>query len=438
MRRLVPVLAVVAVAAALFLGAGIAWPTTKKSDPPVETVQQDSLAGRANGSSAQVIISLQKHLEQQPKDAASWATLGSQYVAQARVTSEPTYYPKAEEALQQSLRVQPTDNIAASVGMGALQAARHDFTSALSWAERALAVSSDNPAAYEVKVDALEELGRYDEAQKAAEAADNIRPGVPTFTRLSYLAELRGDTTEARRLMTLALDNATVPNDKAFAHFHLGQLAKQDGDAKTASSEYAAALRADPTYVPAMAGQALLLGTSGQVAKADALWQTVVAKMPIPEYLLAYGELLESTGRVDAARDQYAVVSASAQLARANGVDYDLEIAHYEADHGDSAEAVRVASAEWARRQSISAADAYGWALHSAGKSKQAVPYLLKANRLGTKDSRVLFHLGMAQAGAGDKVAAKRTLTRALALDPHFSPLYAPVARRTLASLSAS
>ncbi|RKS73939.1 tetratricopeptide repeat protein [Motilibacter peucedani] len=435
MRRLIPVVAVVGLASALFLGAGIGWPSTRQSPP---TVADSGVAGRASGDPASVIASLQAHLRAQPKDASSWAALGSEYVAQARVTSEPTYYPKAQEALETSLRVQPVDNVDASIGMAALTAARHDFTAALAWSRKALDISPTSPGALEVQVDALDELGRYDEALKAAHAADDVRPGVPTFTRLSYIAELHGDTREARRLMTLALENATLPDDKAFAHFHLGQLAKQDGDSRTAATEYAAALRAEPGYVPAMAYQAVLYGSSGQVSKAEALWQTVVDKMPIPEYLLAYGELLESQGRKAEAQDQYAVVAASAELARANGVDYDLEIAHYEADHGSPAEALRVAKAEWARRHSISSADALGWALHAAGRDREALPYLVQANRLGTKDSRVLYHLGMAQKGAGQRAAAVKTLRRALALDPTFSPLYAPAARRALTALGAT
>lgn len=435
MRRLVPVLAVVAMASALFLGAGIGWPIGSK-DAPVAT--DDSFAGIKSGDPDAVIASLQKHLALQPKDAAGWASLGAQYVAQARITSEPTYYPKAEQALQKSLSVSPTDNFQAAIGMGALTAARHDFTAALTWADRALAISTSNPEALEVKVDAQVELGHYDEAAKTAEAADNVRPGISTYTRLSYLAELHGDTKEATRLMRLALEDATLPNDKAFTHLHLAQLARQNADSTTAAAEYAAALRAVPDYVPALAGQALLAGTSGRTAQAVTLWDTVVAKMPLPEYLLAYGELLESTGRKEEAQAQYDVVAASAALARANGVNFDLEIAHYEADHGSPATALTVAQAEWKRRHSISAADALGWALHAAGRDAEAVPYLVQATRLGTKDSRVLYHLGMAQIGASMPADAVKSLKRALALDPGFSPLYAPAARRALASLGSS
>ena len=47
------------------------------------------------------------------------------------------------------------------------------------------------------------------------------------------------------------------------------------------------------------------------------------------------------------------------------------------------------------------------------------------------------FHLGSIEAALGDRVAARRDLTAALALSPQFNPLQAPLARRLLADLTA-
>ncbi|RZS89682.1 Flp pilus assembly protein TadD [Motilibacter rhizosphaerae] len=436
MRRAFPVvsilLAVVLGVSAVLLATG-----TGRSSARQRAAADVSAPDQLSGSSDAALAALQHHLALQPKDSAGWASLAAAYVARARLTSEPTYYPKADAAVQQSLRLQADGNVPGMVASAALHAARHDFSGALASAQKAVAAAPDSADAYLVEVDALEELGRYAEAERAAERADDLRPGVSTFSRLSYLAELRGDIPAARRLMTMALDDATLADDKAFAHVHLGALDRQTGDLAGAEREYAASLQAEPGYVPAMAAQAQALGARGKVDQAVALYEQVVTKMPLAEYLLAYGELLDSVGRHQQAQVQYAVVKASAQLARANGVDADLEVAHYEADHGSPAAALQVARAEWDRRHCILSADALGWALHAAGRDREAVPYLLQATALGTKDARVLYHLGTAQIGAGQKAAGKRTLQRALALEPTFSPLYAPAARRALSSLGA-
>jgi hypothetical protein len=87
---------------------------------------------------------------------------------------------------------------------------------------------------------------------------------------------------------------------------------------------------------------------------ADALrdLQTLVNRLPLPGYLTEYGEMLTSAGRPAEAARQYVVARTWVRLARTSGVATDLETALFAADHGDKAEALRAARAEWARRRS--------------------------------------------------------------------------------------
>ena len=55
-----------------------------------------------------------------------------------------------------------------------------------------------------------------------------------------------------------------------------------------------------------------------------------------------------------------------------------------------------------------------------------------QALRLGTRDALKLFHRGMIERCLGHRVAADRYLHRALALNPHFSIVWSPVAREAL------
>ena len=178
--------------------------------------------------------------------------------------------------------------------------------------------------------------------------ADDLEPGPPTFARLSYQAELRGDLAEATRLMRLSRDAATADAPAyAFASFHLGELARAAGDLPAAGRHYAAALSADPTYAPALAGRARLAAARGDYATAVRTYRSVVARLPLPEYVAELADLYLATGRPDQAEQQLAVAAASARLAAANGVRTDLETALVEADHGSPADALRAARAEW-------------------------------------------------------------------------------------------
>jgi tetratricopeptide (TPR) repeat protein len=120
------------------------------------------------------------------------------------------------------------------------------------------------------------------------------------------------------------------------------------------------------------------------------------------------------------------------RLAAANGVDVDLELALFEADHGDPAVAVRMARATWRTRTSVFAADALAWALYRDGRAHEALRFARHALSLGTRDARLLFHAGAIELAAGRRVAGERLLREALRSNPHFSILGSREARDLL------
>ncbi|MDQ4081587.1 MAG: hypothetical protein M3123_01655, partial [Actinomycetota bacterium] len=56
----------------------------------------------------------------------------------------------------------------------------------------------------------------------------------------------------------------------------------------------------------------------------------------------------------------------------------------------------------------------------------------LRALRLGTRDALLHFHRGMIEGCLGNAPARRAFLAKALAINPHFSLLHAPVAREAL------
>ncbi|MFD5480275.1 tetratricopeptide repeat protein [Streptomyces hawaiiensis] len=383
------------------------------------------------------IASLQKHLRAQPRDFGGWATLGVAYVEQARTKGDPSRYPQADRALKRSLALEP-GNDQALAGQAALAAARHDFPGALNHADRALKQNPYNERALCTRVDALVELGRYDDAAKAAETADDRRPGVPVFTRYAYVHELRGDVRTAREVLERALSSANAPSDVAYVATALGQLAWNQGEYKTALGHYARALAADDAYLPALEGRARAQAASGDRAGAVAGLEQVVARFPLPGPLVALGELYEERGADgDRARagDQYALVDAWTALARAGGVNADLDSAMAAADHGDKKEALRAARAEWERRHSVHTADALAWALHVNGRDEEALPYARRATATGYRNAAFLYHRGVIERATGGDDEARAHLKAALDLNPGFSPLGAREARTALKDL---
>jgi tetratricopeptide (TPR) repeat protein len=391
----------------------------------------------ARGDLDSGIGSLQKHLRAQPRDFGSWATLGTAYVEQARTNGDPSRYPQAERALKRSLELDP-GNDQALAGRAALAAARHDFAGALKDADRALRQNPYNERALCTRIDALVELGRYEDAAEAARIADDRRPGVPVFTRYAYVHELRGDVRTAREVLERALEAADSPADIAYVATALGQLAWNQGEYKTALDHYARALAADEDYLPALEGRARAQAANGDRGAAVEGLEQVVARFPLPGPLVALGELYEDRGADgDRAKagDQYALVDAWTSLARAGGVNADLDSAMAAADHGDKKEALRAARAEWNRRHSVHTADALAWALHVNGRDEEALPYARRATATGYRNAGFLFHRGVIERATGNEREARDHLKAALGLNPGFSPLGAREARTALEDL---
>ncbi|GAA2561755.1 hypothetical protein GCM10010423_75640 [Streptomyces levis] len=404
---------------------------------PVSAAGALSPGDLARGDLDAGIASLQRHLRAQPRDFGSWATLGVAYVEQARTKGDPSRYPQAERALRRSLSLRP-GNDQALAGRAALAAARHDFPGALAQAGRALRQNPYNERALCTRIDALVELGRYDDAAEAARAADDKRPGVPVFTRYAYVHELRGDVRTAREVLRRALDAASAPADVAYVATALGQLDWNQGEYDSALGHYARALAADDEYLPALEGRARAQAARGDRAAAVRGLEQVVARSPLPGPLVALGELYEDRGGDgDRARagDQYALVDAWTSLARAGGVNADLDAALAAADHGDREAALRAARAEWDRRDSVHTADALAWALHVNGRDEEALPYARRATATGYRNAAFLYHRGIIERATGNEGAARTHLKAALDLNPGFSPLGAREARTALDDL---
>lgn len=409
------------------------------SGPPMTATTSSLLGSTASAGSLEGSISaLQQRLRTIPGDWRGFASLGIAYVAQARVTADPSWYPRAEAALLESLRLQDENNADALLGLGALALARHDFRAALASGREAVSLNPYDANAYGVVGDALLELGRYDAAVEAFQTMVDTRPDVASYSRASYARELLGDVPGAISAMRRAFAAAGSANDAAWAAYQLGELEFGRGDVDAAAVWFERGLELDPGYVPNAAGLAKVAWGRGDVGDAVERYRDVVARYPSIEYVTALGDLYASTGRQDLAEEQYAVLEAMRTLAEANGVNVDLEIALFDADHGKPAAALEAAEAEWSRRQSVHVADAYAWALYANGRYAEAEEIADRVLALGTRNASFLFHAGMIERALGHDDDARRLLREALTLNPRFSILQAANAERALAELGAA
>jgi tetratricopeptide (TPR) repeat protein len=344
-------------------------------------------------------------------DLGQVGALAAAYLQKVRETGDASFYTRAEGVLK---RARPSDAYAVVQG-ATLAAARHDFSRALSLSQRARALEPDSLAAFPVQVDALVERGRYDEAERVLQELVNRKPTLSAYARVSYLRELHGDLDGAVQAMRAAIAaGGPVPENIAYVQTLLGGLELARGNGAGARRAYAAALAAVPDYVPALAGRARLEGSIP-------LWRRVVERLPLPEYAIGLGEAELAAGRVSDGRRDLALVGAEEKLLAGAGVNTDVELAIYEADHGSHERALDLARRAWAQAPSVRAADALGWALTRAGKPRDGLMWAHRALKLGSLDPVFRFHASVAarEVGRDEEAARDARLAKAHGLAAH-------------------
>ena len=413
-------------AAALLLG-GALRDSSSASPAPLRT----AATGAQSGDTAALVAELQAKVRANRYDVKSLDSLGLAYQQRARESGDPAYYAKSDEALHRALRLAPRDLIATS-GLGSLALSRHRFRDALVLGRRAHSISPTTARNYGVIGDALVELGRYREGFRAFDTMAGIRPDLSSYARISHARELLGDVPGAISAMKLALEASAGQGEaEAWTHVQLGKIYFSVGNLAAARAEDVRALYAFPGYAYALDALARVEAARGRYGVAIAREQEAVNRIPLPQYVSMLGDLYRVTGHERQARRQYALIHVIERLLVANGVKTELETALFDVDHGVRLHAslalARVAQRE---RPSIDGDDVLAWALERNGLCGEAQRSSRRALRLGTLDALKMFHRGMIERCLGNDAEAKRWFRKALRLNPHFSLLWSPVARR--------
>lgn len=412
------------------LGLGLAMFSVSAvlAPPPVEVAMSPTV----NATPPSGIAVLQERLTRLPNDHGAWSALGIAYLDEAVATANPAFYSKAEGAFQRSLTIEPEENAGAVTGQAALAASRHDFGTALKLARTSQRFNAYSAANQGVLVDALVELGQYDEAEVELQRMVDLKPSVASFTRVSYYRELRGDLNGAKKALEQASAFASRANDDAFIARYLGELEFSRGDLPAALKHYDAGIEAAPDNAALLAARAKARIAGGQVEEGLQDYRLSTTMVPLSANIADYAVALRVAGQPKEAAQQDALTRTTYTLLRSSGSNVDLELSMYEADRGNGKAAVQAATREYRRRASIHTEDALGWALHVAGDDKAALKHARAAERLSATNAVFAYHRGMIEHSLGMTTAARKSLQRALRINPYFSVAGSAQARETL------
>src|SRR5438270_706123 len=180
---------------------------------------------------------LEDRVKRDPDDLIAYNKLAAYYLQLLRETGDVKYVELASRAAHASLNVLPAEqNLGGLVALAQTEYAAHDFLSARDHAKELTEYEPRKGYGYQMLGDALLELGDYDRASAAFERMKQLDGStVTTETRLARLAMLHGESLEAARRYTVALNLAlnSVPVSRetvAWCRWQLGETAFATGD----------------------------------------------------------------------------------------------------------------------------------------------------------------------------------------------------------------
>ncbi len=374
-------------------------------------------------------------LKQNPGDDKVWVRLGDTLMQKPRETADPRYYACAEQVYQQALARNP-HSADAMTGLAWVASDRNQYDKSRDWANKAVALDSQNNTAYGLLGDDDSAEGHYDDAYAHYQKMLDIRPDIASYSRGAHLLYQDGNSRKAMWLMAKAIQTGSpYAENTAWCRTQFAEMLFDQGALLPAEQTVQTVLKTTPNNADALAEMGRFKAARHDYPAAIALLKKSAALAPDPETLTTLGDLYALSGHKAEAEQQYAQVEALYQKNTDAGIDDHEQIARFDADHDRNLPAALQMAQQNKASLSITDADTLAWCLYKNGQEDAAKAAIQKALARRTPEADMLFHAGMIYTKAGDRVTGGKCLAHALSLNPYFDLRDAKIAADTLKQL---
>lgn len=423
---------------ALVTVAAIGWGATRQVGSDAEPSPAFVAAGSDVEPTSRAIAFYEARIVDDPRAAADRANLAGLYLQRSRSTGDFGDVLRAEELARQSLAVRTKLNGKAFRMLAASLLSQHRFAEAREVARELVRIWPEDTPNRAMLAEIQMELGDYDAAKITFASLQSVQNQLTVAPRLSRWALVRGQTTEALRLMRAARDQAVARGEfsreeLSWYYLRVGDVEMQRGDLRQAAKEYRAGLAVAPEDYRLLAAMARLEANRNQWKQAIEYGERAIAAVLDPGTLGVLSDAYAAVGD-SAQADEYARVMQVAIRNQAGSFHRDWSL--FLLDHGRSVDQVSTAAArDVLTRRDVYGYDLLAWALYKQGRNAEAREAAVMALRMGTRDALLLYHAGMIERAAGDDRAAKAYLREALEINPQFHPTHPATARAVLDSI---
>lgn len=355
------------------------------------------------------IEGLLDRIRRNPNDLKAKTQLAMAYVHESRVTGDHAYYDDAALKLIADVLEKEPQNYDGLCVKATVLLSQHHFSDALILAQQ---INQQYPNAafpFGLLCDAQVELGHYEEAIKAADKMNALRPDLRSYSRISYLREIHGDYKGAKEAMELAVKSGVVGMEQTeWCRTQLGKLCEATGDTTTASKHYQMALSARPNFAYALAGMARLARINGNYTEGVSFLQQAMKEVNDPSFYEQLSDIyLLQNQRVkseEAAKKVIELLGGSHNNTSTHEHDANTpEHGHYSAKElaeaslkiGDLSHALDYALFEYKNRpDNIDVNELMAWVYFKNGDNAKALTHIDAALRTGSQKPSLLWKAG--------------------------------------------
>lgn len=381
------------------------------------------------------IRTAQEIIEKMPDSAIGYNKLAVAYIRRARETGDFSLNTNAETAVKRALEIDE-NNFEANKINSSLLLTFHRFPEALELGTKLQQKYPKDAFFYGVLTDANVELGNYEEALKNVQQMVDLRPDMSSYSRVSHVRSLYGDSEGAIEAMITAA-RITDPADKeaqAWCLTRLGEEYFRIGEYDKAEKQFDDALKIFPNYYLALAAKGKARAAKGDYESAIKFYKNAQERVPLTETVIQLGNLYTKIGDAEKANKQYELAEV---IEKSIGNIDQRRLALLWVDRDQKLdESLEIAKKTSETRKDIYTNDILAWSLYKKGNFEEAKKVINEAMRLKTKDAQIFYHAGMIEKELGNNKEAKEFLQKALKLSPDFDILQAEKAKTALESLS--
>ncbi|NIU87202.1 MAG: tetratricopeptide repeat protein, partial [Nitrosopumilaceae archaeon] len=319
-----------------------------------------------------------------------------------------------------------SNNYTSYIFLGQVASSGHDFNKTLKYAKKAIEIDDSQAPAYGIMGDAYIELGKYDKAKKAYERMIEIKPSLYSFSRLSHIKDITGDTEGAimdmKKSIRYGFRHRLPKENMAWAEVILGSLYFNKGDLKNAEIHYLKSLSHLNNYYLALEHLAEINAVRGDYEKAIKIYSLVLELNPNPDFHAAIAEVYDKMGNKEKAEEHLMIAKDKYESYLESGYFGYLE--HHAGFYADNEiklnKALELAKKDLQMKQDIYTYDTLAWIYHKLGDNSKAMQYSKKSLEHGTKDAGIFYHAGMINYSAGNLSDAIKYFDLCLKTNPYF------------------